>query len=154
MALFGPWMDGNNRVNRGERRKRAVYVQSCSDEINGRNGLVQMEDSGGQGELCRKMKTITALHPTGTSGRRSGFAVLGRDSYPKPRWPLNSERWYQPLLFQTSSVIVVCIPSLAFIFFLCVKLSCSLYCMYVETCLFIFILPGEVSLRLHITGKT
>lgn len=55
-----------------------------------------MEDRRGQGELDRKMKTITALHPTGASGRRSEVAVLGQDSY-----PLNSEHWYQPLLLQT-----------------------------------------------------
>lgn len=116
------------RVNRAERREKGSLCasESCSDEINGRNGLVQMEDRGGQGELGRKMKTITALHPTGASGRRSEVALLGRDSYPKPCWPLNPERWYQPLLLQTSSLITPYIPSLAFTFFLYVKLSRSL----------------------------
>lgn len=65
-------------MNRAERReKSSLCAESCSDEINGRNGLVQMEDRGGQGELGRKTKTITALHPTGTSGRRLEVAVLG-----------------------------------------------------------------------------
>lgn len=101
--------------------------------MNGRNGLVQLEDRGGQGELGRKMKTITALHPTGTSGRRSEVAVLGQDSYPKPCWPLNSERWYQSLLLQTSSLITPSIASLALWFSFHVKSSIALLniCLYV-----------------------
>lgn len=44
-------------MNRTQRRKRAVYVQSrCGDGINEHYGLVQMEDREGQGELGRKMK--------------------------------------------------------------------------------------------------
>lgn len=79
-------MDGCDRVNRAKRRKRAVYLQSCcSVEINSCNGLVQMEDRGGQEELGGE----TALHPSGASGR-SEVAVLGQDSYLKPCWPLNA----------------------------------------------------------------
>lgn len=56
-------------MNRAARRKKSsLCAESCSVEIKGCNGLVQMEDRGGQGELGRKMKTITAMHPMGTSG--------------------------------------------------------------------------------------
>lgn len=108
-----PWME---REQSRESRKRAVYVQSRCDEINGYNGLVQMEDRGGQGELGRKMKTITALLSAGASRRSSEVTMLGWDSYPMPCWPLNSEHWYQPLLPQMSSPTTPATPTLSVTF--------------------------------------
>lgn len=47
-------------MNRGESGERSgLCAESCSDEINGRNGLVQMEDRGGQRKLAREAETIT-----------------------------------------------------------------------------------------------
>lgn len=128
--------------------------RGCCDEINGCNGLVQMEDRGGQGELGRKMKTITVLHPTGVSGERSEVAMLGRHSYPKPCWLLNSERWYQPLLPQTSSLITPCILSLSLIFILCIKAPvCISSCRCVCQCLYLFNHPESKAKTPYITLK-
>lgn len=79
----------------------------CGDEINGRGRLVQMEDRGGQGELGRKMKIITVLQPLGGcfGGGGQRLPCMGEIHIRSPFGPLNSERWYQSLLLQTSSLI-------------------------------------------------
>lgn len=70
--MSGRWIDGSVRTMNGwerqsekgeEEKKSSLCAESCSDEINRCNGLVQMEDRRGQGELGKKMKTITPLHP-------------------------------------------------------------------------------------------
>lgn len=57
------WMGTTESEKGGEEKKSSLCSESCSDEINRCNGLVQMEYRRGQGELGKKMKTITLLHP-------------------------------------------------------------------------------------------
>lgn len=147
--MSGRWIDGSvramngrerQRVNRAEWGKRAVYVQgSCGDEINGCNGLVQMEDRGGQGELGRKMKTITSLQPTW------GFweKVRGRSAWArfKSEALLALKLWTLVPAFIAPDVLSHNPPltrSLSFIFFLYIKLSHCLECMSI--CRYMFIM--------------
>lgn len=136
MALFGPWMDGNDREVNSTEKKGSLCAESCSDEI---NKLVQMKDRRGQRELGRKMKTITLLHPPGASGRRSEVVVLGRDSYPKALLALKF-RALVPAFIAPDVLSHNPLHSLSFFSFLYLKVSQS----WVHACM-------NFSLTLHIT---